>query len=161
MNHYQISKYGAEDDGSWTSVTDIGENFDGVKLTQSNYSDIESLYLEAVKQFVGKLGAKFKIKFLMDLRGEDNSERKLFDMKSPYLKFRGGEYVDINSIPTITQLCLRELMGIRLQTDSDDYICFGYDYYLRLGSPSIGLDELTPLIPTGLFVKEMENDPDE
>ncbi|MEZ8107116.1 hypothetical protein [Vibrio cortegadensis] len=103
----------------------------------------------------------YKVKFLMDLRGEDSADKYLFNLDSCHIKIRGGEYLDTHSIMIVSKLCLRDLMGIRLEGDKGSYITFGSDLYLRIGVSDDYEGCLDALVDNGLFVNQMDNDPDE
>ncbi|NRB25631.1 hypothetical protein [Shewanella sp.] len=160
MKHYQISKHSGQEDDTWSSITDIGTDFNGAILTSEEYLRIENLYIETIRTFIYHNSKSFKIKFLMDLRGEDDADKWIFDIDQPLIKVRGGEYLDESSILPLCKLCLRDLMGIRLQADNGDYITFGCDLYLRLGMSGENDFCLSGLSRQGLFINVMNNDPD-
>lgn len=159
MKHYQISKYSGQEGDTWSAVTDIGKIYEGERLSQAEYLRVEDLYIKFIERFLTKNTATYKVKFLMDLRGEDGADKSLFNLDSWNIKIRGGEYLDTASIITISRLSLRDLMGLRLEADCGSYIAFGYDFYLRIGvSDECCLDTSST---NGLFINQMDNDPDE
>jgi hypothetical protein len=161
MKHFQVSKYSKDQDDEWTSITDIGRFFNGVVLTPEEYLRIENIYIEAIRVFIKHNSKSYKVKFLMDLRGGDEADEWLFAIENPLITVRGGEYIDELPILPLCRLCLRDLMGIRLEADNGDYITFTYDFYCRLGiSGDVGLC-LPDLSRLGLTVNEMENAPNE
>ena len=161
MRHYQVSKFLEGEGESWSSVTDIGKVFSGKQLSVDEYITVENIYIEVIAKFINKIKKRFKVKFLMDLRGEDDAEQWLFEIDNPYLKVRGGEYLGRDDILSLCRLSLRDLLGIRLQSDDGDYITFGHDFYLRLGVSSSSDIVLTELMCADLFFKEMDNDPED
>ena len=161
MKHYQISKYGDQESDTWSAVTDIGDVYQGERLSQEEYLRVENLYIKFIERFLAQNTTTYKVKFLMDLRGEDGADKSLFNLDSCNIKIRGGEYLDAESIITISRLCLRDLMGVRLETDSGSYIAFGSDLYLRIGVSDDYEGCLDGSAINGLFVNQMDNDPDE
>jgi hypothetical protein len=62
MYQYRITKYdpslrdpgGAYPSDEWTSRSDIGKSFDGVRLTEESYLRVEQAYLEAAVAFLSE-----------------------------------------------------------------------------------------------------------
>jgi hypothetical protein len=161
MKHYQISKYADQESDTWSAVTDIGNVYQGEKLSKEEYLRVENSYIDFIEEFLAQRTTTYKVKFLMDLRGEDDADKSLFSLDSSDIKIRGGEYLETESIVTISRLCLRDLMGIRLEADNGSYITFGNDFYLRVGFCDDCEGGLDSLAISGLFVNQMDNDPDE
>lgn len=161
MKHYQISKYSDQESDTWSAVTDIGDIYQGERLSRKEYLRVENLYIRFIERLLVHNATKYKVKFLMDLRGEDDADKYLFDIDSCNIKIRGGEYLDAESIITISRLCLRDLMGVRLEAESGSYITFGSDLYLRIGVSDDCEGYLDAIAINGLFVNQMDNDPDE
>ncbi|GEM77544.1 hypothetical protein [Vibrio sagamiensis] len=164
MKHYQISKYSEQESDTWSAVTDIGNIYYGQKLSQKEYLRVEDLYIEFIERFLSSNTLMYKVKFLMDLRGEDGADKYFFDLDCCDIKIRGGEYLNTESILVISRLCLRDLMGVRLETDCGSYITFGSDLYLRIGTSNDhkgSLDYFDYFVKKGLFTHQVDHDPDE
>ena len=161
MKHYQISKYSNQGYDSWAAISDIGGFYDGKTFTKEAYLFTENLYIKFIDLFISQRNDPFKVTSLMDLRGTPDADKRFFNLNSPFVKLRGGEYLDKKTILIISRLCLRELMGIRLETDNSSYITFGNDFYLRIGVNDIDAHFFEKSCIDGLFIRQMSNDPDD
>jgi len=161
MRHYQISKYPDQECDTWTAVSDIGRMYQGERLSQKEYLRVENLYIKFIERFLTQNTITYKVTFLMDLRGDYGADRFLFNLNSCNIKIRDGEYLDTESIIAISRLCLRDLMGVRLEAECGSYITFVDDLTLCIGTSYDYEGCLDTFAISGLFVNQMDNDPDE
>lgn len=163
--NYRISKYSpscrdineAFTLNTWTSVSDIGKIFDNKKFCAIEYLDIEEKYWRTLRYFLGL----YEIKRLKVQGLEMNSMLPSFFSKSKYFcnrdfkkYLREGSICPLKIIEIITRLCLRNQVWCRLQSDENDYIHFGYDYYMYFGSRrNIEVNIDTNKIPLGIYVE--------
>lgn len=127
MNYYRISKYNPQNikNGKyvmdeWTDFSDIGEMFCGKILTEEEYLWTENNYILCIENIIENSGLRgFYIKGY-----EEYWEKCLW---------QNNQYVDKNSIAEIMSDCLRNKCWCKL-INGDNYIHFGYDYYMYVGS---------------------------
>lgn len=155
MKHYQISKYCGDFD-DWSAITDIGNEFNGVVLTRDEYLRIEDLHVKFVENFVQFIGGKLTVAFIYDARDRFQNDPDLLSLGTIDIKL--GDQLYIDKIQLVSRLCLREFMGVRLESTCGAYLTFGYDFCIRVGVP-----EFKGQIPTlnGLYVREVYFDPSE
>ncbi|MGF1708916.1 hypothetical protein [Enterovibrio baiacu] len=159
MQHYQISKYKELNQQTWSSITDIGNIFEGITLTWESYIHTESLYIKLIKKFVSSNKCEFKVHSYLDLRDDSDPielYRELKDLKKP---IEINSYLTESRIEEVSRYCLRDLMGIRLVTDDGTYITFGDDLYLRIGIDKNNHINLNDIVPEGIYVKKIKHAP--
>ncbi|GIU52753.1 hypothetical protein TUM4438_46180 [Shewanella sairae] len=160
MNHLRLSQFTNSDEGSWSAVSDIGKIYNSKLFTQNEYMRVENLYINAIHNVLDVVGCgNFRISMYEDKRGYENVEARIFNIDDPYVKIRGGEYISNHLLYTLCRLCLRELMWLRLESDNGCYITFGYDFCVRMGIPENM--EVLSVIPDGIFLNKMDDDPHE
>ncbi|MFW7523983.1 hypothetical protein ACODM8_07565 [Vibrio ostreicida] len=158
MKHYQISKYGVHSFEEWTSITEIGDVFNDIELTREEYLRVENNYLTFIEKIIDCYPQSYQIKSIMDLRNMNEFSDISFNLLMNCIYVREGEYVDKEKILAISQLCLREMMGVRLESDSGSYITFGDDFYLRVGiSEELNLSSVVEV--EDIYIREMKFDP--
>lgn len=111
---------------SWTSFSDVGEEFGGVTLTLEEYERVESLYLQAARLML--TFAKAESLTVSDVQ--------LSLVASEAAKsVRDGATVTLEQALEIFRLELREELECRLETDNGVYLHTGFDYYFYVGGP--------------------------
>jgi len=130
MYQYRITKYnpsrrdlgGAYAIDEWTSRSDIGKSFGGVRLTESDYLRIEQAYLEAAVAFLKEA----RIDELTVVGPENHS-------KVPAAP-QDGSRIKTEDVPEVVRSLLREDFWCKLETPVA-FIHVGYDYYMYIGTP--------------------------
>jgi hypothetical protein len=128
-NQYRLTKYdpslrdstGAFTGDDWTSVSDIGETFDGVRLTLPAYLDIEARHLQVIASFLEESAVT-----AVTAQGVDNAKGQ-----GP-IKV-GQTFSPIEAIEVVRAM-LRDEVWCRLQDGEHFYIHVGWDYYVYVGS---------------------------
>jgi hypothetical protein len=128
-NQYRLTKYdpslrdstGAFTGDDWTSVSDIGETFDGVRLTLPAYLDIEARHLQVIASFLEESAVTAVI-----AQGVENAKGQ-FPIKE------GEAFSPIQAIEVVRAM-LRDEVWCLLQDGERFYIHVGWDYYLYVGS---------------------------
>lgn len=146
MHTFRITKYdplrrdadGAYRHPDWTSISDIGKEFNGKLLTEDEYARVESSYVEAAKSFLSE--AETGGLWVKDL------EQREFNMDFP-------EIVNWMDIGPIVRAMLREQIWCRLE-GRNCYIHVGYDYYMYVGVPHACTISQSQASQSGLFVEE-------
>ena len=118
--HYHVVKYdparskaGFDDDGTWTSIADIGRTFDGVTLTREEYERVEAAHVTTI---------------LAMLDAAD------VDTLVPVIG--AGEPVPRSAFERILVALLREgdLPPLYADADGRGYVAVGYDYHAYAGT---------------------------
>lgn len=148
----RISKYnpkyrdsnGAYTKNEWTSISDIGKNFDGKIFTRDEYIEIEDKYLDAIEIFINYHNIK-KIR-LVNLENYND-----FNLK-------GIELKDYNVYPNkealiIAKYILREDFWGELKGENGIEICFGYDYLMSFKSNTSFKEVIRTIENLGLYVE--------
>lgn len=149
MQSYRLSKYnpayrdcGVYRKEEWTSISDVGEVFDGVTFSMEAYLDAEQRYIGALMQIANEKQA-FPL-WISDLeKGEETC-------------WIEGQRLDERACACLVRDCLRELCWCRLNGQAF-YIHFGYDYCVYLGCEILP-DEMKQIAECfGLFAEEMQS----
>lgn len=154
MQGYKITKYdlswygeaGSYRKDEWTSLSDVGETFNGVEFTTAEYENVENSYLAAIKIFAGSAGIDRLRVCDVEIR-DDN----------PKWRLRNGQYVSLSFAVEICREMLREgTIWCRLEEGEDFYVHIGYDYYMYIGvNASADLRRAVHSVrQLGLFVQE-------
>ena len=130
MIEYRVTKYnpalrdtrGAYIADEWTSVADIGREFNGVVLTDSEHRRVEQTYIDSALAFL-KEGA------LASLRVEG-----LENPKQLALNVDEGSVVPVEQVGDLIRHILRGEFWCRLEGQCG-FIHFGWDYYMYIGVP--------------------------
>ncbi len=111
----------------WTSFSDIGKSYQGVKLTISEYVKFEKLYIDAILQFMSCNEVENLI-----ITGLEKYDDENVDKVINYI--REGMILDKEQIKIVAQHVLREKLWCKLILDEVFYVHFGYDYIMYIGS---------------------------
>ena len=140
MHFYRISKYNPKNRNingnykpvDWTSFSDIGKIFLEKKLTFQEYKRVEDLYIEFI--LLAMMETNTVYLEVNDLE-KYGSKSDILNLSSKsrilYEKFDNNLLVDVDSIPILLQLQLRDLIWIKLSSENLK-IHFGYDYYMYI-----------------------------
>lgn len=140
----------------WTSFYEVGKVIDGKIVTFSEYFQIESAYVHAVRSIMDYLNiSALQIKELekYNTKSEVNqnpmySETFIELLNTTY----DGQVVPKAEIGQLVRLILRENIWCKLVNDRM-FVHFGYDYYMYVGS-IVPCSEVTKKLHLyGLFVE--------
>lgn len=162
MIHYGISKNNDKYNDSWTSISDVGKEISGTVLTLDEYERVESYYIKYILSFYSLKGVgQFKIKSIEDDRRDGFYEGRYTGLENYKVEFEKNEFLSSKELELVSRLCLREMLWVRLETESGCYITFGHDLNLRIGFPK----EIEPsngfIRVDGLFITKYDFDPSE
>jgi hypothetical protein len=167
MNWYRISKYDPafrDEDGrylrdEWTSVTDIGQSFDGVMLDVSTYLATETAYVHAVGEFmadagvtslrVGSLEPPSDLDLLWKYGLPDAEE-----LAPLAHELRDGMELAGSRVDQALRLNLRELLWCEMTRPGRLSVDVGHDYYLHLATAAPSERAIAKTHELGLFVHE-------
>ena len=152
MHQYRITKYdpsrrdlgGAYPVDEWTSRSDIGKSFGGVRLTENNYLRIEQAYLEAAIAFLREAG----VDELTVIGLENHREVPT----AP----QDGSRIQSEDVPEVVRSLLREDFWCKLEAP-DAFLHVGYDYYMYVGTPVECPSASVEAQANGLFVEEFKS----
>lgn len=160
----------------WTSSSEIGKHFGGIRLTLDQYLEVEACYLKVIKGILDLFDIKRLKVANLELYDESDelirslprkpSKKTLDDLvkgtheklKAPTLAMldqlviKNGTIVDSINLDEFIKLALREILVFQLKGEDNSYIHFGYDYYVYMGidkKPKIFQIE----IPRGIYVE--------
>lgn len=126
MNEFRLSKYDPKNriDGlylvsEWTSIHDIGKQFDAGVLSYDQYKKVEQAYINCCITLFKKTGIKH-----LYIKSPEYYESRIRFPKS----------LDSESdIRNVIMYCLQEKCWAKLEAEGF-FIHFGYDYYLYIGT---------------------------
>ncbi len=126
MNMYRIAKYdlsGYVDKiytrDEWTDYSDIGNVFNGKKLTKEIYLAVENNYIRVAQDIFVKSHQKEIC--ITNLQKNQS-----------YLLWQNNQIVGKTQLAEIIRDCLRNRCWCRLSSE-EFYIHFGYDFYMYIG----------------------------
>jgi hypothetical protein len=148
---YRVTKYnpafrdinGAFKGLEWTSYSDIGKSFNGAKLTEEQYLEVETVYLNAIESFLNE--AKIESLVLRGLENHTNTQLPQFVQPNAVL--------EIPECVQFARIVLREQAWGRLVNPKKAYVHFGYDYYMYIGLPKRCIAAESQSQKSGLFVE--------
>ena len=127
-NHYRVTKYdpvlrdtsGAYTGDDWIMFEQIGQTFDGVRLTLAMYLDVEARHLVVLASFLEESGTAG-----VTAAGVKNADQT-------FRVSEGARLSRVEAIEAVRQM-LRDEGWCRLIDDDRFYIHVGWDYYLYVG----------------------------
>lgn len=173
MIKYRITKYNPifrDRDGSytkneWTSYSDIGKYYDDQRLETTDYLAIEQKYVDTLLFiFQEKKISCLQVMKLEKRRTLDQIEKFMQSKnlsisdngKSIFSSIQNGDLIDVNNIPCLIQLLLRECLWCRLMSPSNNLVVeFGYDYYMYVICDGVDVEVAKKIQDSGLFIETM------
>ena len=137
MYEYRVTKYDPQYrvDGKytreeWTSIADVGCEYDGKRFTMSEYERVERQHID----------------FLLALVQRERKEKLkicAYEGAVKHLQWESKEEIEVEELPALVRDILRERCWCRLSAPGF-FIHFGYDYYMYVGCSSM-LEEISVL----------------
>ena len=152
MLEFRVTKYdpalrdadGAFLGDDWISVVEIGETFNGIELTNTEYERVERAYVMTALQFLRDSGIQS-----LTVSGLENYS------KHP-LAPANGSSLSLDQIASTLPSLLRGEFWCRLE-GPDSFVHVGYDYYMYVGTPSDSTAARKLASSQGLFVEPFES----
>jgi hypothetical protein len=152
MIQFRVTKYdpafrdpnGAYHRDDWTSVSDIGQSFEGTLLTNAEYERVESAYIASALAFLRESGISCLTVRGLEYHGDAS------------LPFGDGAVISLEQAETIIPRLLREELWCKLE-GQDSFVHIGYDYYMYVGVPVICPDAHAFAVRFGLFVEAFQS----
>jgi hypothetical protein len=160
MYDWRVTKYNPKNrdkDGiylknEWIRYNDLGKNFEGKKLTFSEYFNIESKYIQAILVFMECLNID-SLKVTCLIYHARYKDQAIIDGK----KIINNMNYDSEMIAFIVQSILRNKFGCKLEYDDKMYVHFGWDYYMFVGSAKACTSTIKKIEAMGLFVEKFRS----
>ncbi|MEI8381383.1 MAG: hypothetical protein WCJ09_14745 [Planctomycetota bacterium] len=124
----------------WTSVSDVGREFAGVVLTESEYRRVEDAYITTAIAFLDESGVQS-----LTISG-------LECHAAVSLPFAEGSPLGLTDVGEVIRQILREKFWCRLE-GTQAFVHVGYDYYMYIGVPLACPNAATFAGQLGLFVE--------
>lgn len=160
---WRITKYnpafrdekGAYQKDEWIMFSQIGVSFDDKELTFKEYKRVEDSYVLTALRFLSEAGLKSLKITSLETNKPNVKQSLLADI--PYNPKLVKNEIDVSEkdLESICRLILREVIWCRLESDSDFYIHFGWDYYMYVGSNVYSQDAISFGRAQNLFIEEM------
>lgn len=165
---FRITKYnpqfrlenGAYSVDDWTSITDIGKEFNGSKLNLDTYISVENKYLDAIQVILDNFNCKnIVLRKIEKYFTFEEVEKLVIDLPSLQVKNLFGEAKNemILSVDEALLFCvlnLREALWCELvDIDKKFRIVFGYDYYMYCICNYLRRNSIKKVEDLGLYVE--------
>lgn len=131
MYGYRITKYnpefrdasGAYMRDEWTSISDVGKVFNGVRFEFDEYRAMEMKYLRAIRVFAEAMSVDRFAVSGFESNEADNAE----------VAALAGSVISLDQAVGVAQGVLREELWCRLESPCGGLrVHFGYDYYIYI-----------------------------
>jgi hypothetical protein len=142
-------RYASDD---WTSYHDIGLAFNDKTFELSAYLEIERRYIKAILMFCGALDCN---RLIVGELEKSTGDGLTADDQILYENLTDGYEVESENIDKLVQLILREYLWceLRCNTDGENSIHFGYDYYMYFSGGGLDRKFWDEIEKLGLFVE--------
>jgi len=161
MHYWRVTKYdpknrderGYYKKDEWTSIGDIGSEFDGVEFTFEEYLFYENAYVAAVLRVMNKNNIKtLKVKALekhhfLHQNGFFEPETRIF-----YKSLKTNTIISTHDVALVVRFALRKQIWCKLVNDKM-FVHVGDDYYMFIGSENRSESMLKAITASGLFVE--------
>ena len=148
MFEFRVTKYdpahrdrsGAYTRDEWISVSEVGQAFEGVVLTEAEYSRVEDAYVIAAVAFLREAGVS-----ALSVAGLENHARVP-------LPFAEGSRLGLAEVGDVVRRMLRGEFWCQLE-GTEAFAHVGYDYYMCVRVPAACPNAVALARQLGLFVE--------
>lgn len=170
MVRYRISKYNPkfrDEDGcytreEWTSISDVGEYINGVKVSLQEYLDTESKYIKALNSILNDLNIKHL--YVMELEKQDDTinndyvfEGFTMNVIDTVKSLKEGQELNREKINYVIQATLREIFWCGLYSRTTHIIIKpGYDFYINVICPQLSQNVIESISNLGLYIEKIK-----
>jgi hypothetical protein len=160
---WRITKYnpafrderGAYQKDEWISFSDIGQSFDGEELTFEEYQKAEDAYVFTALHFLSEANLKSLKVISLETNAPKVKKSLLADIPYNPKQIKNEMDVSDKDLESICRLVLRDVFWCCLESASDFYIHFGWDYYMYVGSNVCSEEAINFGRAKNLFIEEM------
>ena len=117
----------------WISPSDIGGTFNGELLTLEHYLNVEQAYIDTIMSFLEECQVETMRMFMVEHR-EIDSASSLYEQKFNEMAMQEDKVVQLDDVPTIGRMVLRDFAYCQLVATNRTFIHFGWDYYMYIGT---------------------------
>jgi hypothetical protein len=136
----------------WTSISDIGEVFDGVRLTAAEYVVEENRYVSAATRFIREAGVD-RLRIVNQFESGDPADRIELIRTSPAaMLWAEGDEVDLIGAVDVLRLMLRDQVSCALAADGLVVYTGSDTYYLHVESARPCPESVRWTVEHGLYV---------
>lgn len=155
---WRITKYNPEfrdESGAylldeWTSFADIGKDYNGLKLSTSEYERYEKAYIDSILRLM-ECNQIEKLKIIeLEIYEEENVNELINNLKE-------GMILSKEEIEIVVQHVLREKIWCKLVLDEMFYVHFGYDYNMYIGSNIKCEDAMKDIKDKKMFIESLKS----
>ena len=164
MMNYRISKYnpkyidehGIYTRDEWTSISDVGEYFNGYEVTMEEYLDTENRYVKAIDIILDYL--KISYLYIMELEKYENditnTSNDFCQKNIDRIDFiNEGQELNRKEINYVIKATLRERFWCGLYSKTTHIIIKpGYDFYINIISPKLPDVIVNKINELGLYI---------
>ncbi|WP_434799127.1 hypothetical protein [Terrisporobacter vanillatitrophus] len=164
MMNYRISKYdpkyrdehGIYTRNEWTSISDVGEYFNGYEVTMEEYLDTENKYVKAINIILDYL--KISYLYIMEL---EKYEDTITEINNDFCQndidrndfIKEGQELNRKEINYVIKSTLRERFWCGLYSKATHIIIKpGYDFYINIISPKLPNVIIKKINELGLYI---------
>jgi hypothetical protein len=143
---------------TWISYGDIGRSYQGKKLTYNEYVRVESLYINAIVQFMISLNiSHLQVKYLEN-HGSINEDPSVDRAEVVFVNaIKENDLLSLEQVVMVSKLILRGYFWCQLISKYKMFVDFGHDYYMYIGSRSECKDAIQKIRESGLYVENFES----
>lgn len=170
MLNYRISKYNPSNshedyyfyNDEWSSFQDVGEKMDSIVLTLDEYKKVETAYIDTIIDLMDSNGIS-NLTINEIEKNNQNIELKIEDelsadeVENLFKNLRNGLTIEKDTVKKVCRLILRGYLWCKLEYKKNFYLHFGYDYYMYVGIPNDGRDNMSEVRNRGLYINEMKS----
>lgn len=170
MNKIRVTKYNPlfrDEEGrylkkEWTSYSEVGKSFFGIKFLLEDYNKIEKKYINAIYKLIqSRCPCSLKISKLEKYGNtselEANNDFDLIDSYNNVVDFYEIDSKD-PILEFLIKLTLREYIWLELSIiNTPIKITFGYDYYMYFSGLEPNEAVIRQIENTGLFVEKLSS----
>lgn len=137
----------------WTSISDVGEYYDGKPFEMEQYLEVEERYIKCVTLLFESKGiGQIKIVDLERYAFYDRSKEQT-SLEKVHNELREGDTIALGDLGNVMRLILRECLWCFLKSPSGDIgVRFGYDYYMYFFSSEPFQEVVSKIFAAGLYV---------
>lgn len=135
MNYmWRVTKYNSlnrDENGyyikdEWTSFSDIGNSYNGLEFTMSEYLKYEKAYIDSILSLMECNNIQSLNVVDLEIKYEDDNE---------FINtIKEGMLLSRTQIKEVVKQILRDNIWCKLTGSNSFYVHFGYDYYMYVGA---------------------------
>jgi hypothetical protein len=151
------NEFGFYQKDEWTSISDVGKQYEGKEFTLEDYLRIEEKYVNAffiILNFFNAKCVKINHLFKIDKKNDFNKHDSLRLFSTYHILNNNTKVKDKNMLEELIKLRLREHIAeleLIVEAKNRTEVLFGFDYYMYLKT-NINIDLLLfEIEKTGLY----------